>query len=193
MLKKIFIILILSISILFSLTTIKLNKNDKIKNNIFSNINLNNSIDIKLTKGIKQQEREKDKTDNEIIGKIIIKKLNIANNLYKMESKKNNVNENVTILENSITPDKEDSIMFIAAHSGTGKLAFFKDLDKLKEGDSITLIYKDQNYDNIVKDYWEENKNGYINVVKEDKKQLILTTCSPTKEDKQLIINATEK
>ncbi len=193
MLKKIFIILILSISILFSLTTIKLNKNDKIKNNIFSNINLNNSIDIKLTKGIKQQEREKDKTDNEIIGKIIIKKLNIANNLYKMESKKNNVNENVTILENSITPDKEDSIMFIAAHSGTGKLAFFKDLDKLKEGDSITLIYKDQNYDYIVKDYWEENKNGYINVVKEDKKQLILTTCSPTKEDKQLIINATEK
>ena len=110
-----------------------------------------------------------------------------------MESKKNNVNENVTILENSITPDKEDSIMFIAAHSGTGKLAFFKDLDKLKEGDSITLIYKDQNYDYIVKDYWEENKNGYINVVKEDKKQLILTTCSPTKEDKQLIINATEK
>ena len=70
MLKKIFIILILSISILFSLTTIKLNKNDKIKNNIFSNINLNNSIDIKLTKGIKQQEREKDKTDNEIIFKV---------------------------------------------------------------------------------------------------------------------------
>ena len=45
----------------------------------------------------------------------------------------------------------------------------------------------------IVKDIWEEPKNGYINVNKENKKQLILTTCSPTNSKKQLIVNCIEK
>ena len=34
------------------------------------------------------------------------------------------------------------------------------------------------------------SKNGYINITKNNYKQLILTTCSPEHKDKQLIINA---
>lgn len=127
---------------------------------------------------------------NDVIGKLIIRKLNINNDLFKINSTNNNVNKNITILQKSIEPTNENSIMFIAAHSGTGKLAFFKNLNKLEENDEIILIYKNIKYIYIVKNIFEEEKNGYINITKELKKQLILTTCSQTNNDKQLIVNS---
>ena len=83
--------------------------------------------------------------------------------------------------------------MFIAAHSGIGKIAYFEELDELKPNDEIILNINNKTYKYIVKEYWEEKKNGYINVNKESKKQLILTTCSPNKDNYQLIINCIEK
>lgn len=38
---------------------------------------------------------------------------------------------------------------------------------------------------------WEEDKTGYIHVSKSNKKQLVLTTCSPNNTNKQLIVNST--
>lgn len=124
------------------------------------------------------------------IGKLIIKKINLENDLYSISSKHNNIEENPAILKESIEPAKENSIMFIAAHSGTGKLAFFNELDQLTINDEITLIYKNKTYNYVINKIWEEQKNGYIHVNKESTNQLVLTTCSPTKDKKQLIINS---
>lgn len=162
-------------------------------NLIYNNSNTKEVTTIKNNNQIKISSGNKNEVTNEIIGKIIIKKINIKNNLYEKESIHNNVDKNITILNNSIEPTKDNSIMFIAAHSGTGKLAYFKDLDKLEINDEIILIYKNKEYKYEVKEIWEEDKNGYIHVKKEKKKQLILTTCSPTKNNKQLIINCTIK
>ena len=134
-----------------------------------------------------------DNKQNNVIGNIKINKINIDENLYKIESEENNVDKHVTILKESIFPNKNNSIVFIAAHSGTGKVAYFKDLDKLEKNDIINLEMNNKQYIYIVKDIWEEPKNGYINVNKENKKQLILTTCSPTNSKKQLIVNCIEK
>lgn len=129
----------------------------------------------------------------EAIGKVIIKKLFLEKELYDINNKKNNVEENVTILKGSIPPENTNSIMFLAAHSGAGKKAYFKDLDQLEIGDTIELLYKGNIYLYTVKNKWETKKDGNIEVPKENRKQLILTTCSPTKENKQLIINCTIK
>ena len=83
--------------------------------------------------------------------------------------------------------------MIIAAHSGIGPIAYFQELNKLELNDEITLIIENKTYTYKVKDIWEEKKNGYINFNKENKKQLILTTCSPNKEGYQLVINCIEK
>ena len=131
--------------------------------------------------------------EKENVGKIIIDKINLDRNLYKIDSPKNNIEENVTILKESTPPTTENSIMILAAHSGPGKIAYFNLLDKLELNDSITLIYEGQKFSYIVKSIWEENKNGYINFNKEKEKQLILTTCSPTNKKKQLVINCIEK
>lgn len=143
-------------------------------------------------KNFKNIYNKKEENDN-IIGYIKIDKLNINEKLYKINSSENNVDKHVTILKESVLPDKENSIVFIAAHSGTGDIAYFKDLDKLKIRDNIILNINKKNYTYTVKEMWEDPKNGYININKEKGKQLILTTCSPNNSKKQLIVNCIEK
>lgn len=128
--------------------------------------------------------------ENDQIGYLKIDKINLFQPLLKKESIHNNIEENVTILKDSIMPTEKNSIVFLAAHSGSGSIAFFKDLNKLEVGDIIELKYKNQIYHYQINNIWEERKNGYIHVNKTKLKQLILTTCSPEKENKQLIINS---
>lgn len=161
--------------------------NDINNNDINQNIIVNRKI--KENKKIEYNSNIKDDS----IGQIIIKKININRKLYNIDNPKNNIEENITILKGSIEPDKEESIIFVAAHSGYGEKAFFKNLDKLESKDQIIIKYNNIDYRYEVKNKWETNKDGDIEVEKEEKKQLILTTCSPTDKTKQLIINCIEK
>lgn len=127
----------------------------------------------------------------EQIGYLKINKINLKQPIYPITSKKNNIEENIAILKESIMPTEKNSIVFIAAHSGTGSIAFFEKLNKLEINDIIDLNYKNKIYNYQVTNIWEENKSGYIHVNKSKKNQLILTTCSPTNNKKQLVINCT--
>jgi len=174
--KKILSILIIIISVLTCLSLIKISNNNNYNNTIIDTFNI-----------------IKSKKANNEIGSIKISSINIDEKLYKLDSEENNVDKHITLLKESIFPDNENSIVFIAAHSGTGDIAYFKDLDKLRKGDIIILEINNKSYKYIVKNSWEEKKNGYINVNKEDENQLILTTCSPNNMNKQLIVNCIEK
>ena len=166
--KSIYFFIIILFLFLFSITTIKISDEPIITNTL-----------------ITSQKQE--------IGKIIIEKINLQKNLYDINNPQNSVEKNVTILKESTPPTKKNSIMILAAHSGTGKIAYFNSLNKLELNDSIILIYKNKKYTYIVKNIWEEPKTGYINFNKEKDKQLILTTCSPTNSKNQLVINCIEK
>ena len=134
----------------------------------------------------------KSNKDNSI-GTIIIKKIKLTEKLYPINSEENNVEKHVTILKESIFPPKHDSIIFLAGHSGTGNIAYFERLNELQEKDEIILIYKNKKYKYQVKNSWEERKKGYININKDKENQLILTTCSPTNKNYQLIVNCIKK
>lgn len=124
------------------------------------------------------------------IGYLKINKIDLNEEIYSINSSKNNIEQHVTILNYSEEPYKDNSIIFIAAHSGTGPLAYFNNLDKLSVNDTITLIYKNKTYNYQIKDIWETKKTGNISVEKEQLNQLILTTCSPKTNNNQLIINS---
>lgn len=171
--KKILIILVMIVIFLSSASIIKIS-DEKTLNKIITNFKIIHK-------------------DDNIIGSIEIKKINLNENLYKLESEENNVDKHVTILKESIFPENDNSIIFIAAHSGTGEIAYFKNLDKIQQNDIINLKLNNKKYEYIVKNMWEEPKNGYININKEENKQLILTTCSPTNSKKQLIVNCIKK
>ena len=97
------------------------------------NINTDNKLYISNILPIKKEQP---------IGKLIINKINLNRNIYSINSKLNNVDKNVTILKDSIEPQYKNSILFIAAHSGNDTISYFNDLDRLKIGDEIILIYK---------------------------------------------------
>ena len=124
--------------------------------------------------------------NDEIIGTLTINKLNLSKNIYNINSSHNNVEENVTILNDDI------NLIVLAAHSGPGYIAFFDDLDKLELNDTINLTYKGKDFIYKVTNIEEQAKNGTIEINKTNKQRLILTTCSKKDKGKQLVV-ITEK
>lgn len=127
------------------------------------------------------------KNNDDSIGELIINKISLKEKLYDINNSKNNIEEHVTILS------EIDNTLVLAAHSGTGKIAYFERLDELNLKDEITLYYKNKKYIYNVTEIYEEKKNGYIHINKNKKRQLVLTTCSPKKTNYQLIVNCIEK
>ena len=129
-------------------------------------------------------------TKSDILAQVRIQKINVDEEIYKVSSSSNNVNKHVTILKESILPnDDKNGIIFLAAHSGSGHLAYFKDLDKLQNGDNVIFTYNNVIYTYQVVDVFEEEKDGDIEISKSNSEQLVLTTCSPHNDDKQLIVD----
>lgn len=120
--------------------------------------------------------------NDEIIGTLTIDKLNLSKNIYNINSSHNNVEENVTILNDDI------NLIVLAAHSGPGYIAFFNDLDKLELNDTVNLTYNNKNLVYKVINIEEQPKDGTIEINKTDKQRLILTTCSKKDKTKQLVV-----
>lgn len=127
----------------------------------------------------------KDEND-EIIGTLTIDKLNLSKKIYNINSSHNNVEENVTILNDDM------NLIVLAAHSGPGYIAFFNDLDKLELNDTVNLTYNNKKLVYKVTNIEEQPKDGTIEINKTDKQRLILTTCSKKDKTKQLVV-ITEK
>ena len=120
--------------------------------------------------------------NDEIIGTLTIDKLNLSKKIYNINSSHNNVEENVTILNDDI------NLIVLAAHSGPGYIAFFNDLDKLELNDTVNLTYNNKKLVYKVTNIEEQPKDGTIEINKTDKQRLILTTCSKKDKTKQLVV-----
>ncbi len=120
--------------------------------------------------------------NDEIIGTLTIDKLNLSKKIYNINSSHNNVEENVTILNDDM------NLIVLAAHSGPGYIAFFNDLDKLELNDTVNLTYNNKKLVYKVTDIEEQPKDGTIEINKTDKQRLILTTCSKKDKTKQLVV-----
>ena len=123
------------------------------------------------------------------IGRIIINKININKPLYNIDSSENNVDKNITILKESNYPHS----IFIAAHSGTGDIAYFKNLDQLDIDDEIIINYYNDQKTYQVKSKNIQIKDGYISISNLEKNYLVLTTCYPYNDNYQLIVSCIEK
>ncbi len=126
----------------------------------------------------------------EYLGILEIPKLNLKRGFYDVDNKKNNVNENVTILKNSTLPDVNNNILVLAAHSGNGIKSYFNKIDELDIDDIIYIYYKNIKYTYNVSTINVIDKNGLLNINYINKSQLILTTCDKNDKTKQLVIKA---
>lgn len=111
-----------------------------------------------------------------------ISKLNLQVPLYNFDSSNNQVDKNVTILNESIFPDKAKSHIFFAAHSGETKIAYFRNLDLLEMNDRIIFIYKEKEYHYQIYKREEQPKRGVLEFDKCENHCLSLITCSKINE-----------
>lgn len=136
--------------------------------------------------------QEEVKKDNKInyIAMIKIPKINLERGLVDRNSYLNNVKYNVQILDNSSMPDEINGNVILAAHSGNGRNAYFKDLDKLSINDEIIIDYNSKTYKYKVINIYDIDKTGKANIIRnKNASTLTLVTCRHN-TNKQIIIIA---
>ena len=82
--------------------------NSEKNNKVINTANIERNTNTSYISTVSKEEND------EIIGTLIIEKLNLSKNIYTINSSHNNVEENVTILNDDI------NLIVLAAHSGPG-------------------------------------------------------------------------
>ena len=101
-----------------------------------SNFDVNNKVE-GSDKNIKKESH---------IMTLIIPKINVNNRIYSKESVENDIDKNVQLMKASDMPSLVNGNVILGGHSGTGKLAYFKRLNELVNGDTIILNYNGKDY-----------------------------------------------
>lgn len=136
----------------------------------------------------KSKKSEK-KVEEKYIAILVIPNISLKKGLYDKNSKNNNVNKNIQIIENSDMPDLENGTLILAGHSGSGEIAYFQKLEQLNLNDDVYIYYKENKYHYKINSIYLEEKNGYITINNSNEfSRIVLTTCSQKEKGKQLII-----
>lgn len=137
-------------------------------------------------------EEEVDK-DN-YIGILEIPSINLKRGFYGLDSENNDVDKNIYLVKESTMPDKNSSVLMLAAHRGSATNAYFNNLYKLNIGDKIYIYYKNNKYTYILKEIYDEKKDGELSIrTYSDKKELVLITCKRGTKTLQSIFIALEE
>ena len=124
----------------------------------------------------------------EYIGYLEIDKISLKNGLVSKNSRYNNVNYNIQILNDSDYPDDVNGNVILAAHSGTSYISFFKNLYKLTIGDAAKIYYKDIVYTYKITSIYNVPKVGYAAIRRNTEKScLTLITCTHGSDTEQTI------
>lgn len=168
---KVFIILGFILVFGYLVYSLSINLNEQIKiNKVINNIDTDSHV--------LNEESTKKKIYLNYVAVLEIPKINLKKGLYNYNSIYNDVDKNIEILDNSKMPNKENSILILASHSGNSSVSYFKNLDKLLNGDSVIVYYNNVKYYYRIIDFYLEKKNGYISMPYfNDGKYIILTTC----------------
>ncbi len=112
-----------------------------------------------------------------------IPKINLKKEIYSTDDKRNDVEKNILVHENSIFPQN----IILASHSGNRSNAYFKDLYKLKLKDYIIVYYQNKVYKYIIEEIEEQNKTGNLYLKEDLNERIILITCTKNNNKTQMI------
>ena len=182
----------ITLSILFvfiGLVLISFNYFDGIKNNLFNdkNIKLMNQT-ISIYEEIKEINEDDynnyifDEPTDEYIGTLIIDKIDLNRGFYSIDSKYNNVDQNIMVVETSNMPNITNGNLILASHSGSSSISFFKKLYLLELNDTAKVKYKNRTYNYKLVNIYTDKKDGDV-VVSRDANSTILTLITCTKND----------
>jgi len=147
--------------------------------------------EVNITEEIQEPEIEEVKPKKEInyIGILKIPKINLERGLVDRNNYLNNVNYNIQILSNSSMPDEKNGNVILAAHSGNGRTAFFKNIDKLVINDEVIIDYKNKTYKYKIIDIYDIEKTGKAKIIRNNNvNTLTLVTCRHNTNNQIIVI-----
>ncbi len=188
--------------VILSLCLLFYDRIEVLKSNVFAEIEMEKYRERSIDGEVEEETREVDAETNDIeeednssnksasedlrkkiakeyIGYLEIKKINLKQGLVSKKSIYNKVKYNIQMLDPSDYPDRNLGNVILAAHSGTGYLAFFKNLYKLSLGDEAKITYKGYIYTYKIVDIYDVPKTGTVRVNRDVHKTcLTLITCT---------------
>ena len=136
---------------------------------------------------VKQEEQKQvvQKLDYKAI--LEIPKINLKNGLVETTKNFDSINYAISIDKNSNYPN-ENGNFILYAHSGSSRIAFFKNLNKVDISDNVVVYYEGIKYTYQITNKYEIEKNGKLKVFKyEGKKLITLLTCI-SNTNKQVVL-----
>lgn len=122
------------------------------------------------------------------IGYLEIPKINLKKGFVDKNSKDNHVDKNISIMKDSVYPNKDGSLMVMASHNGTCSVCYFKNLKKLARNDVIYIYYNEVKYTYKLVNIYEVPKTGKVSIYRNSRKTtLALVTCKWGTKDTQVV------
>lgn len=138
----------------------------------------------------KEESKESSEPLYEYIGVLEIPSINFKRGFLDINDKNNTVSKNIQVLKDSDYPDVVNGNLIIAGHSGSGRIAFFKNLYKLSSGDESYIYYKNKKYIYKMIESYEVQKTGIVPIKNYSNKTILtLITCSQDEEKQIVFIN----
>ncbi len=145
-------------------------------------------IEVKEEAIVEPKSNYKKKDEVNYIAILKISKINLTKGLVDRNSYLNNIKYNVQILNESDSPDTINGNVILIAHSGTGRISYFRNLHKLNIGDIATIDYQNKTYKYELYKKYEIEKNGKATIYKDiQESTLTLITCV-SNTNKQLVL-----
>lgn len=162
---------------------LKLNKEETPKE-----INKNTTEENKINQKIENENENKQVIKMEYIAYLKIPKIGLTQGLVSKNSKYNNVDMNIQVINPSDYPNVNNGNLILAAHSGTSYIAYFKNLYQLEKEDDVTVIYNDKDYNYKISNIYTVPKNGNVPIYRDTNRTTItLITCTKNDETTQTV------
>ena len=136
---------------------------------------------------VEVENKNVDETNYDYIAVLEIPKINLKRGLSQ-DKYYNNVNRNVEILKGSTMPNISKGNFILAGHSGSGRVAYVRNLNKLTIGDISYIYYGGIKYTYKVNNIYDIEKTGTATITRDlNKTTLTMITCRHN-TNKQIVI-----
>lgn len=122
------------------------------------------------------------------VGTIEINKISLKRGFLDISSPYNNVDRNVTVIQQSSFPNVDKGNLILAAHSGNCSICYFDKLYKLSVGDKAIVYYKNYKYSYKLKSIYNVPKTGEVEIRRDPSKTVLtLITCTHNSDTEQTV------
>ena len=137
---------------------------------------------------VDNQPKQNMKVNYNYIAILEIPKIKLKQGFLDINSKYNNVDYNITVIQTSTMPDVENGNLILASHSGNSYISYFRNLYKLEIGDQASIYYNNIKYTYNIVNIYNVEKNGQVAIYRNSNKTcLTLITCTKNSETEQTV------